>query len=75
MNQSSEEARLVLSFAQAYTTARNGLLNGSLTPSQHVQLIDSMGGVFRDYMMLQQAGVAAQMAIERAKFAAPSQSN
>lgn len=77
MTQSSEEARLIHVFAGAYTAVREGLLKGAITPTQHLQLIDLMGSAFRDYLVLQQAGVAAKMAIEKAKYdpAAPAKSN
>lgn len=65
--QSNEEARLVLQFAEAYTASRDGHIKGNLTPAQHVRCIDIMGAAFRDYLVLQQTNVAAQMAIEKAK--------
>lgn len=62
----NEEARLVMLFAEAYTAARNGHLKGNLSPAQHLHCIDTMGAAFRDYLVLQQAAVAAQMAIKKA---------
>jgi hypothetical protein len=70
MKQNDQESVIVESFAILYRACRAGILNGNITPAQTMDLVDKMAGCFRDYLVLQQSGLVAQQAIQKAKDAA-----
>ena len=73
MRQNDQERSLVESFALLYIALRQGIIHGA-SSDRILNMTDAMASCFRDYLMLQQTGIEAQMAIQRAQDATKTKS-